>query len=81
MARGRTGLLGLGVFAGLAHQGAQLLGVGCRAQSDPLAHGIVIGHQAVAPDFRLVQHQSFLGAGSVLLTQRNANFSVFFRCQ
>jgi len=49
LARRLAGRAGLDVLARLAHEGAQLLGIGGRVGLDPAAERIVVGDQAVAP--------------------------------
>ena len=69
LARRFAGRAGLHVLAGLAHQGAQLLGVGRGVGFDPAAERVVVGNQAVAPAFGLVQGGGFGGRHAVLLGQ------------
>ena len=71
--RGKTGLFWQRVFAGLANQGTQLLAVGLGAQVDPLAQRIVIGKQAITPDFRLVQRLRFQSRRRMLFNQSRSD--------
>ena len=81
MAHGFARLLGLGVFAGLTDQCAQLLHIGGGAGVDPLAQRVVIGDQAVAPLFGGVQRHGLQGRRGVLLHQRGPDGVVCCRLQ
>src|SRR5574343_224160 len=63
---GGGGRGGRGLLAGVADQGAQLLGVLVGVVGEPLRHGLVGGQQAVAPGLGLVQRQRVLGAAQAL---------------
>ena len=70
---GHSGFVGQAVFAGLAHQGTQLLAVSVRVGAQPLGQGGVVLQQAVTPMLGHVQSQGLFGAAIVLHIQRSTN--------
>ena len=67
------------VFAGLADEGAELLGIGLGFDAYPALEGVVVGDQVVAPLFCDVQGH-FVGGGACGFVQDGCLWraSIFF---